>query len=154
MTRLAWCHVIRPRLLVVCVRCIASSSACSADCIPTNDSSPASAPPLDGASSRFELEHLRVLSASAVVRVGRRPAPNAGAGGASGVSVAHVGRGLLASLRCRAAFTLGLALVHFSAQLEPCLSQENKLHTLNTPLTRATQPLRAPPIPYKALKLS
>ena len=26
-------------------------------------------------------------------------------------------------------------------------------HTLNTPLTRATKPLRAPPIPYKALKL-
>jgi len=27
----------------------------------------------------------------------------------------------------------GLTLVHFSAQLEPCLSQENSLHTLNTP---------------------
>jgi hypothetical protein len=27
----------------------------------------------------------------------------------------------------------GLTLVHFSAQLEPCLSQENTLHTLNTP---------------------
>jgi len=45
----------------------------------------------------------------------------------------------------------GLKLVHFSAQLEPGLTQENTLHT---PLTRATQPLRAPPIPYKALKLS
>jgi len=52
----------------------------------------------------------------------------------------------------------GLTLVvHFSAQLEPCQSQENTLHTLNnpnTPLTQATQPLRAPPILYKALKLS
>ena len=48
----------------------------------------------------------------------------------------------------------GLTLVHFSAQLEPCLSQESTLHTLNIPLTRATQPLRAPRIPYKALKLS
>ena len=48
----------------------------------------------------------------------------------------------------------GLTLVHFSAQPEPCLTQGNTLHTLNTPLTRATQPLRAPPIPYKALKLS
>jgi hypothetical protein len=51
----------------------------------------------------------------------------------------------------------GLTLVDFSAQLEPCLSQENTLHTLkptNTPLTRATQPLRARPFPYKALKLS
>jgi len=48
----------------------------------------------------------------------------------------------------------GLTLVHFSAQLEPCLSQGNTLHTLSTPLARATQPLRAPPIPYKALKLS
>ena len=48
----------------------------------------------------------------------------------------------------------GLTLVHFSAQLEPCLSHEHTLHTLNTPLTRATQPQRAPPIPYKALKLS
>jgi hypothetical protein len=27
----------------------------------------------------------------------------------------------------------GLTLVHFSAQLEPCLTQENALHTLNTP---------------------
>jgi len=27
----------------------------------------------------------------------------------------------------------GLTLVHFSAQLEPCLSQENTLHTLNNP---------------------
>jgi len=27
----------------------------------------------------------------------------------------------------------GLTLVHFSAQLEPCLSQENTLHTRNTP---------------------
>ena len=43
----------------------------------------------------------------------------------------------------------GLTLVHFSAQLEPCRTQENTLHTLSTPLTRATQPLRAPPIPYK-----
>jgi len=48
----------------------------------------------------------------------------------------------------------GLTLVHYSARLEPYLSQENPLHTLNTPLTRATQSLRAPPIPYKALKLS
>jgi hypothetical protein len=55
----------------------------------------------------------------------------------------------------------GLTLVRFSAQLEPCLTRKNTLHTLhipytpsNTPLTRDTQPLRAPPIPYKALKLS
>jgi len=27
----------------------------------------------------------------------------------------------------------GLTLVHFSAQLKPCLKQENTLHTLNTP---------------------
>jgi hypothetical protein len=27
----------------------------------------------------------------------------------------------------------GLTLVHFSAQLQPCLSQESTLHTLNTP---------------------
>jgi hypothetical protein len=27
----------------------------------------------------------------------------------------------------------GITLVHFSAQLEPCLSQGNTLHTLNTP---------------------
>jgi hypothetical protein len=28
----------------------------------------------------------------------------------------------------------GLTLVHFSPQLEPCLTQENTLHTLNIPL--------------------
>jgi len=27
----------------------------------------------------------------------------------------------------------GLTLVHFSAQLEPCMTQENTLHTLHTP---------------------
>jgi hypothetical protein len=27
----------------------------------------------------------------------------------------------------------GLTLVHFSAQLEPCLIHKNTLHTLNTP---------------------
>jgi hypothetical protein len=56
--------------------------------------------------------------------------------------VQHMGRGLHSSTS------------HFSAQLEPCLSQENTLHTLHNPLIRATQPQRAPPIPYKALKLS
>jgi len=44
-------------------------------------------------------------------------------------------RGRTASPRAR---DPGLTLVHFSAQLEPCLTQENTLHTLNTPLTRAT----------------
>jgi len=48
----------------------------------------------------------------------------------------------------------GLTLVHFSAQLEPYLTQENTLLTLSTPLILSTQPLHAPPIPYKALKLS
>jgi len=50
-----------------------------------------------------------------------------------------------------------LTLVHCSAQLEPCLSHTKTLYTLNTPntpLTRATPPLRAPPIPELALKLS
>jgi len=32
-----------------------------------------------------------------------------------------------------AAVRQGLTLVHFSAQLEPCLTQENTIHTLNTP---------------------
>ena len=48
----------------------------------------------------------------------------------------------------------GLTLVHRRAQLEPCLTQQNTLHTLNTPLTRAIQPLRAPLLPYKALKFN
>jgi hypothetical protein len=33
----------------------------------------------------------------------------------------------------RQASEQGLTLVHFSAHLEPCLIQENTLHTLNTP---------------------
>ena len=48
---------------------------------------------------------------------------------------------------------LGSTLFHFPGQLEPCLTHKDTLNTPNTPLTRATQPLRAPPIPYKALKL-
>jgi len=47
----------------------------------------------------------------------------------------------------RSSIRPGLILVQISAQLEPCLTQENTLHTLNTPLTWATPPLRAPPIP-------
>ena len=48
----------------------------------------------------------------------------------------------------------GLTLVHISAQLEPCLTHKISLHALNTTLAWATNPLRAPPIPQKALKLS
>ena len=54
----------------------------------------------------------------------------------------------------RSAHVQGLTLVHFSAQLEPILTQK---HTLNTPsycLRPPTQPLSAPPIPQKALMLS
>jgi hypothetical protein len=35
--------------------------------------------------------------------------------------------------RLYSAVDQGLALVHFSAQLEPCLTHENTLHTINTP---------------------
>jgi len=65
--------------------------------------------------------------------------------------------GVAVALRGARGARQGLTLVHFSAQLEPCLTQENTLHTLNTPnipLIRATQPLRATPTPYNALKLS
>ena len=41
----------------------------------------------------------------------------------------------------------GLTLVHFSSQLEPSLTHKNTLFSINTPLTRATQSLRAPPVP-------
>ena len=33
----------------------------------------------------------------------------------------------------RPALGQGLTLVHFSAQLEPCLAQQNTLHTQDTP---------------------
>ena len=50
-----------------------------------------------------------------------------------------------------------LELVHFSAQLEPCLTHKNTLHTLNNPKhpvnTSYTTPLRTP-CPIKALELS
>jgi len=42
----------------------------------------------------------------------------------------------------------GLTLVHFSAQLEPCLTHKSTLHTLNTPYHRLntgyTTPTRTP----------
>ena len=48
----------------------------------------------------------------------------------------------------RSAASQGLTLVHISAQLEPCLSQENTLRTLNTPQyplnTSYTAPMRTP----------
>jgi hypothetical protein len=53
----------------------------------------------------------------------------------------------ISATRCTSSSEQGLPRVHFSAQLEPCLTHKNSLHTLNTPSTRATQPLRAPPIP-------
>jgi hypothetical protein len=69
---------------------------------------------------------------------------------AAGRGTTGLGLAAVVALRVRQ----GLTLVHFSAQFEPCLTQKATLHTLNISSTRATQPLRAPPIPYKALKLS
>jgi len=40
---------------------------------------------------------------------------------------------VVARVEQRAAEWQGLRLLHLSAQLEPCLTQENTLHTLNTP---------------------
>jgi len=40
---------------------------------------------------------------------------------------------ILAAASFRSSSTQGLTLVHFSAQLEPCLPEENTLHTLSTP---------------------
>ena len=58
---------------------------------------------------------------------------------------------------CSCASRQGLTLVHFSAQLEPCLTSKNTQHIINTPYhllnTGYTTPTRTP-IPYKALKLS
>ena len=52
----------------------------------------------------------------------------------------------------------GHTLVHFSGQLEPCLvTRKHPTHPKHPPTaaaTRARQPLHAPPIPDKALKLS
>jgi len=62
-----------------------------------------------------------------------------------------------ASTNSSGSVTQGLKLVHFSAQLEPCLSQDTPYTPYtppDTPVTWVAQPLRAPPIPYKALKLS
>jgi len=64
------------------------------------------------------------------------------------------GCGCLCGCYVRHSVYQGLTLVPFSGQLEPCLTHVNTLHTLYTPLARATQPLRAPPILHKALKLS
>jgi hypothetical protein len=56
------------------------------------------------------------------------------------------------TLSARSAPTQGLTLVHFSAQLEPCLTHKNILHTLNTPYTPPYHGLRnryAHPLSYK-----
>jgi hypothetical protein len=49
---------------------------------------------------------------------------------------------------CAAPVIQGLTLVHFAAQLEPCLTQKITLHTLNTPChplnTGYTTPTRTP----------
>ena len=52
----------------------------------------------------------------------------------------------------------GLTLVHFSAQLKPCLTHTkhptHPKHPLTLPQHGLHNPLRTPPIPYKALTLS
>jgi len=48
----------------------------------------------------------------------------------------------------------GLTFVHVSAQPEPFLKQKHNLRTPLCPITPPKQPLNAPPIPQKALKLS
>jgi len=53
-----------------------------------------------------------------------------------------------------AAHGRGLPSFTFQLNLSRVRHTQNTLHNLNTPLTQATQPRRAPPIPYKALKLS
>jgi hypothetical protein len=40
---------------------------------------------------------------------------------------------LFEKFRCHSRLTAGLTLVHFSAQLEPCLTHKGTVHTLNTP---------------------
>ena len=59
-----------------------------------------------------------------------------GAGGMTVVGFWEPGRGFnpLGALHLIAGDRgQGLTLVHFSAQLEPCLTQENTLHTMHTP---------------------
>ena len=51
----------------------------------------------------------------------------------------------------------GLTLVHFSVQLEPCLTHKNTLHTFNTPYYPLNMGHTTPkhtPYPIKVLKLS
>jgi len=76
-----------------------------------------------------------------------RPAP-AAAGGTSSSGGTRAGARFVKSQVSHGGYGQGLTLVHFSAQLEPCLSQENTLHTLNTlshPLkTSYTTPTRTP----------
>jgi len=61
---------------------------------------------------------------------------------------ANSARSVGSSLLRISAAKQGLTLVHFSARLEPCLTQENTLHTLNTPYhpfnTGYTIPTRVP----------
>ena len=62
---------------------------------------------------------------------------------AVGQAYAACGRGLHS-------FTVQLNLSRFRHTNTPCTPSTPP----NTPLARATQPLRAPPIPFKALKFS
>ena len=81
-------------------------------------------------------------AAGAAVGAGSGAGKGAGAGkgkvaGAEGVGGLHVGGTnlffYLDGAHTEESMRQGLTLVHFSAQLELCLSHENTLHTLNTP---------------------
>jgi len=70
----------------------------------------------------------------------RSAAAGGGGAGGTGAAAAAEGGGCTPRRRPRCSCATspsggrqGLALVHFSAQLEPCLAQEYTLHTLNTP---------------------
>jgi len=54
-------------------------------------------------------------------------------GGSVGASPSVDGALRLIRERVAAELRQGLTLVHFSAQLEPCVAHKTTLHTLNTP---------------------
>ena len=73
------------------------------------------------------------VAAAAAAATAAAAAATAAATISTPVRITTVAQAAVAAERAAVAERQGLTLVHFSAQLEPCLTHENTLHTINTP---------------------
>jgi hypothetical protein len=68
-------------------------------------------------------------------------------------SLTHLVGDSSSTMRAPSSVKQGLTLVHFSAQLEPCLTHTNTLHTINIPLNMGCTIPTHTPYPIKSAQV-